>query len=316
MGDPLEDGVPRAIALTWGMVADPQRGPKRGLSHEGIVEAAVKIADAEGLGSVTMSKVASSLGVTTMALYRYVTNKDELLLLMQEGVLTTSTPDPTLSDGKTDVEAAGWREELREFAGMIRGVYRDHPWLTEMPQSVSQLLTPTNVSAVNHALRAMRELPIPDLDKIAILLAITSYVRANAAMQRDLGQHAGEDALDPAEFLREVITAEDYPYLFPLTQAGSYLSEDPEEDELADFRFGLDLIMNGIAVYADAISADTESAEESSAPKALPLELDHVRRDPKVRETMSKRKEAEGKLREARRKEQEAIKRAIERGPK
>jgi AcrR family transcriptional regulator len=314
MTDPLEEGVPRAIAITWGMVADPQRGPKRGLSHEGIVEAAIKIADADGLSAVTMSKVAASLGVTTMALYRYVTNKDELLLLMQEGVLTPSAPDPTLSDGRTVLESRGWRAELAEFAGMLRGVYLDHPWIADVPQSVPQLLTPSNLATVDHALRAMRDLPVGDPDKIAILLAMVSYIRANATLVADLSRPADLPA-DPSEFLREVVTPETFPFLDPLVRSGRYMAPEESEDPLDDYRFGLELILDGIAAYAERHPIDAAPVEEPQQDQHA-LELDHVRKDPKVREAMAKRKDAENKLREARRKEQEMIKRALDRGPK
>ena len=82
--------LPRGIALAWGVAASPQRGPKREMSVERIVEAAVEIADAEGIGAVSMAAVASRLGYTPMSLYRYVTAKDDLILLMQE-----SRPDPS-----------------------------------------------------------------------------------------------------------------------------------------------------------------------------------------------------------------------------
>jgi AcrR family transcriptional regulator len=76
--------LPRGIALAWGIAADPQRGPKRELSVEKIVDAAIEIADADGLGAVSMSSVANRLGYTTMSLYRYVSAKDDLIVLMND----------------------------------------------------------------------------------------------------------------------------------------------------------------------------------------------------------------------------------------
>src|SRR6478735_3857094 len=76
--------LPRAVALAWGVAANPQRGPKRELSIERIVDVAVEIADAGGLSAVSMSSVATELGFTPMSLYRYVSAKDDLVLLMQE----------------------------------------------------------------------------------------------------------------------------------------------------------------------------------------------------------------------------------------
>ena len=84
MTDAPEPELPRGIALAWGIAANPQRGPKREMSVERIVEAAVEIADAEGLGAVSMAAVAARLGFTPMSLYRYVSAKEDLILLMQE----------------------------------------------------------------------------------------------------------------------------------------------------------------------------------------------------------------------------------------
>ena len=105
--DGVELELPRGVALAWGIAASPQRGPKREMSVERIVEAAVEIADAEGLGAVSMAAVAARLGYTPMSLYRYVTAKDDLILLMQE----EATGLPPESDRA--MPAAGGRSSRR-----------------------------------------------------------------------------------------------------------------------------------------------------------------------------------------------------------
>jgi AcrR family transcriptional regulator len=317
VSDAVEEELPRAVAITWGMVADPQRGPKRGLSHERIVEEAIAIADAEGLGTVTMSKVAAALGFTTMALYRYVTSKDDLLLLMQESVWTPSVFDRTLPDGRTEMESPGWRAELTEWAGAMRAVYRDHPWLTEMPVSVAQLLTPNNLAVVDYALRSMRDLPVPNGEKVQILLALVTFIRANAEMNRDLSVEASQVPASAGAILDQLVSEERYPFLRPLIDSGEYLSEADSGDADDDYYFGLELILDGVQSYA-ARHADGSAPAGVVPPveERSPLELDHVRRDPKVREAVGRRKEAEAKLREARKREQELIKKALERGSK
>ena len=74
--------LPPGLDLLWGLRESGRRGPKPLLSIDAIVAAAVRLADAEGLEAVSMARVAKELGFTTMSLYRYVTNKDELLQLM------------------------------------------------------------------------------------------------------------------------------------------------------------------------------------------------------------------------------------------
>src|ERR1700754_1166475 len=115
MSDEVQEALPRGVALTWGVAERPQRGPKRELSIERIVEAAIALADAEDLSAVSMGRVASSLGFTTMSLYRYVTSKDDLLLLMQDAA--SSVPIPPDSD------EVDWRQGLRDWVTMNLSVY-------------------------------------------------------------------------------------------------------------------------------------------------------------------------------------------------
>src|SRR6202012_203739 len=74
--------LPASVRAAWGRGDRPTRGPKPGLSLERIVDAGVRVADAEGLARGSMARVAQELGASTMSLYRYVAAKDELLGLM------------------------------------------------------------------------------------------------------------------------------------------------------------------------------------------------------------------------------------------
>ena len=94
------DDLPRVLQLLWGLDAPGRRGPKPALSLHQIGAAAVRIADAEGLGAVSMSRVAGELGYTTMSLYRYVESKDDLLYEIYHRVLAMQL------------------ERLEHFAGM------------------------------------------------------------------------------------------------------------------------------------------------------------------------------------------------------
>ena len=105
MAEDADLELPRGVALAWGVGADPQRGPKREMSVEKIVDAAVELADAEGLGAVSMAAVAARLGYTPMSLYRYVSAKDDLTLLMQESA--TGLPPASVR------EIEGWRAAAR-----------------------------------------------------------------------------------------------------------------------------------------------------------------------------------------------------------
>src|SRR5699024_884374 len=79
--DRTSAGVPaRTLALLWrDASAVPRKGPARRLEVDDVVGAAVALADADGLGAVTLRRVAERLGVATMTLYTYVPTKAELI---------------------------------------------------------------------------------------------------------------------------------------------------------------------------------------------------------------------------------------------
>jgi AcrR family transcriptional regulator len=82
----------------------------------------VKIADADGLGAVSMRSVARELGTSAPALYRYVADKEDLLELMADVVFSAAAPKRT---GK-------WRRDLSALAVRMRAVMLRHPWLAEL----------------------------------------------------------------------------------------------------------------------------------------------------------------------------------------
>jgi TetR/AcrR family tetracycline transcriptional repressor len=90
----------------------------RPLTAEAIVEAALEVADADGIAAVTMRRVAGRLGVAAMSLYRHVPNKDALLELMADSVLgELPHPDP----------AGRWQDEMLQFWIAFHDLLLEHP---------------------------------------------------------------------------------------------------------------------------------------------------------------------------------------------
>ncbi|MGI9823241.1 TetR/AcrR family transcriptional regulator C-terminal domain-containing protein [Agromyces sp. Marseille-Q5079] len=315
--------LPRGVALAWGVAANPQRGPKRELSIERIVDTAIQLADAEGLGSVSMSRVASALGFTTMSLYRYVTSKDDLILLMQEAASALPVPD--------DAVDRDWREGITAWVHGIRSGYAEHPWLVDIPVSGAPI-TPNALAIVDWFLREVRELPLSDGEKMSALLMFTSYARATSAQDRDIARAAA--ASDPAEVtgertfatLMEFVTPERFPHLAPLFLGGGYVEQahegeppGPSTDE--DFAFGLQRMLDGIATYVAQHAADAGRDEHraETSPAPLPPTLEppkdkDAREAARIRRDAEKAvREAQKALREAQKRERDAVKRALER---
>jgi AcrR family transcriptional regulator len=313
MTDQDEVSLPHAVALSWGIAEQPHRGPKRELSIERIVEAAVEIADAEGLGALSMNRVATSLGFTTMSLYRYITSKDDLLLLMQDAVVDIPAPP--------EPETADWRAEFGEWVRMLREVFRGHRWLVDVPIS-GVPLTPNNLKAVDWGVRSFRATTLSDPEKLGTILLAQGYARTYAKIEIDLqhtleagGTIEGAMGSDYSAALLELVSEERFPYLRPLVLSGSYAGP-PELDDQDDFEFGLERILDGIQHYLEHGHEDRATSGPTSEQKASAARVEFYPKDERVREAAHARREAEVKLREAQKREREAILKAREKADK
>ena len=188
--------LPPGLDLLWGRRKQGQRGPKPGLSIEAIVDAAIGVADAEGLDAVSMARVAKELGFTTMSLYRYVASKEELLQLMWNASAQGAEA--------LVVEGVDWRQKLRMWATVQREMMDRHPWITQMPMAAPPL-APNSLTFVERGLETMDGTDIEDADKLRIIGLISSYTLSEARMAHDAarggpGGVRGKPALSPFEF--------------------------------------------------------------------------------------------------------------------
>jgi AcrR family transcriptional regulator len=289
-----DDGVvPRVLAVAWGMHEAPARGPRRELSHEAIVEAAIELADAGGLAAVTMAKVAEAVGFTTMSLYRYVASKSELIALMQDAVAREPEVLP--------VDADDWRRGLRDFAAVQRSFYAAHPWILDVPMSLLNVLMPHNMKVADAAYRAMRTLPAGDDVKQSVLLSLTLFVRGYAQLERDTRDSATDAQISAATIamLAEVVTIERFPDLAPVFLVGGYTGDPPgEDDALDDFETGLTLFLDGL-------EAHVRDRPAPHAPDPEPATvLARAERDLAV--ATARRKAAQAQVKDLERREREA----------
>ncbi len=227
--------IPPSIELAWGLRERGTRGPKPGLTLDRIVAAGVKVALTDGIGAVSMARVASELGVGTMSLYRYVAAKDELLgLMVDAGLGAPPAAEP----------AADWRVGLTRWAVGVRDAYRRHPWSLRVPISAPPL-GPNNVAWLEAALRALEDTPLSEQEKLSCILLVSGFVRNDATLTADFAAGgAGEPGrLRYGTVLSRLINAANFPALHRAIASGSL---DDEDDIDAEFNFGLERILDGI----------------------------------------------------------------------
>ncbi|MFC0545042.1 TetR/AcrR family transcriptional regulator [Kutzneria chonburiensis] len=224
------------FTLVWTRLAEPRR--RQALSVEQIVTVAIRIADAEGTPALTMRRVATEAGTGTTSLYRYVTNKDELLELMVDAV----QGEDELRDPSGD-----WKADLTVVADGMRASMLRHPWLaTELRSRPS--LGPNALRRSDLALAAASGATDDITLASALLGAVANYVHgavlAELSEREDvrstgMTQDEWRNAVSP--YVREVIIDSGK---YPLVARRIFDAEDLSHDQ--QFAFGLNCVLAGI----------------------------------------------------------------------
>ncbi|MDP3950000.1 TetR/AcrR family transcriptional regulator [Microbacterium sp.] len=302
MSDVEPPELPRGIALAWGVAANPQRGPKREMSVEKIVDAAVELADAEGIGAVSMAAVAAKLGFTPMSLYRYVTAKDDLLLLMQEQGTGLPPDEYRLQEG--------WRAKLRTLFEAQVIVYLSHPWMLSLPITGSPI-TPNSSAWIDAGLDSLADTPLNDAERLAVALSVTGEARwyglvsaGYIEQSRASGLSAAEVSAQEAALFDRVISADEYPALRRAIDAGVFTAEDDP------FRFAVERIFDGVEAYIAGLDRGAAHVSDAEWIGAEPAE---IAADKKLREARKAIRDAEKALRDARKLERIALRDAHDR---
>lgn len=226
--------LPRYVQLLWGIDAPGRRGPKPGLTIQRIGDAAVAIADTEGLAGVSMKAVAGSLGLTTMSLYRYLDSKDELFAVMVD--CAYGAPDFTLFD------AGSWRQRLETWARVVAKSLLGHPWILDVPLRPS--MAPNTVGWMEAGARTFAGVDLPEQQKMSALLLVDGFVRNHLRTVVQFGLlEPVEQSIGYDKFLAAVMDPGQFPALIA---AQGVFADDDEDFYSTEFEFGLKVVLGGI----------------------------------------------------------------------
>ena len=202
-----------------------------------MVRAAIALADEGGLDALTMRKLAGTLDVVPMALYKHVANKDELLDAMVD-VVFGEIEFPT---------GAGWRTALRDRAMSMRQGLLRHPWAV----GLMEVRTPGPANLRHHdaTMGCLREeAGLPFRMAIHVYSAMDSYIYGFALQEKTLPFETPEEYAEAVEARARAIAedhpfpADEYPHLFEVVTGFGESGYDYNEE----YGFGLDLILDGI----------------------------------------------------------------------
>jgi AcrR family transcriptional regulator len=239
--------IERALALLWGVQEAPKRGPKPGLTLDGIVATAVGVADAEGLDAVSMRRVATELGVGTMSLYRYVPGKTELLELMLDHV--QGPPPEAVPDDRRRLD---WRTVMEVTGRGVWERYLAHPWLLQVNQA-RPLLGPNTMAGLDLALNALEGLGLTDRERMGLVVAMDGFVSGSARTYLQGLSAAKRTGVSDEEFW-----AAQEPFLTEAMRSGDFPSLAALHPDTFDvsgvelFELGLHRVLDGFAALIDA----------------------------------------------------------------
>ncbi|MET8909426.1 TetR/AcrR family transcriptional regulator [Micromonospora sp. NPDC004551] len=238
-----ERRLPPVVARMWGRETSARHGPRPSLDLGRIVDAAIRIADRDGLEGVKMSSVASEVGMATMSLYRYVGSKDELLIAMADA----AAPEPPALDGRA------WRDYLTDWTRANRDFLLGRPWLLALGQHTPPA-GPRALRWLDRALAALAGTGLGPGERVNIATTLTGYASQQAALAHALNvAAAGGPIAGLAEYgdiLAEVLDPATYPALTEAVGANAFGAGAEWIDD-ADFTFGLDLLLDGIQALID-----------------------------------------------------------------
>jgi AcrR family transcriptional regulator len=219
----------------------PAPEPRTPLSRDRVLRAAVRLADAGGIESVTMRRLADELGAEAMSLYHHVANKEDVL----DGVIEQITGEINEVVGQIPPPAtrAGWKKTVRERILAARRILLRHPWAPAVFQ------TRTRMSSA--VLRYHDEL-VGQLRAGGFSYDLAHHAmhalgsRALGFTQELFDPGAGPGDVDPAEMLA---MANQFPNLAGMLAEIAHGSPDTTLgwcDDQTEFEFGLDVILDGL----------------------------------------------------------------------
>ncbi len=202
------------------------------LSRERVLRAALVLADAGGIDSMSMRKLGEELGVEAMSLYNHVANKDDIL----DGIVDLVFGEIALPSGRGD-----WKPAMRKRAVSAHEALLRHPWAPSLMQSRTKP-GPATLRHHDSVLGRLRTAGFTLVMAAHAVSVIDGYVYGFALQQINIPLQSREQvAAVGQDILRQM--AGEYPHLAEMITKHAM---KPGYDYAKEFEFGLDLILDGL----------------------------------------------------------------------
>ncbi len=212
--------------------------PRQPLTRERILQAAVDVADRDGLGALTMRRLGKDLGFEAMAIYKHVANKEEILEGMLEQVV-----------GRIEIpeEDADWKDAMRRRAVSAREVLARHSWAIGLLEA-GTATSPTAMRYLNAILGNLRSAGFPMEYVAHAFWVLDCYVYGQVIQEISLPFEDSVETTETSSATLDQSLMNDYPHLVAMYE--HTLTYKYSFD--GEFEFGLDLILDGLERHRPA----------------------------------------------------------------
>lgn len=205
------------------------------LTRSRVLTAATSLADARGIGALSMRRLAQELGVEAMSLYHHVANKDDIL----DGMV-----DAVLAEVPLRRPSGDWKATIRELAIATHDALSRHPWAASLMLSRD---IPARLRYMEAVLGSLRMAGFSAQMTDHAYHAIDSHIAGYTLWAANFDIDPETLPVLAEAFLRQ-LPAADFPYV--VEHVHEHLRErDPAEE--GEFAFGLDLILDGLERLRD-----------------------------------------------------------------
>ena len=206
------------------------------LSKERVLRAAIKLADKDGIDSLSMRKLGQELGVEAMSLYNHVANKDDVL----DGIVAL-----VVSEIEEPSEDADWKATLRAHAIATHNVLMAHPWAASLWWRRGE--GPDRMRQAEMLLRTLREAGFSEDLTYHGYHVLVGHMLGFTLQALNFPIETKEELAEMAAKFLEDFPVDESPYL------AEHIRQhvDPGESDEGAFEFGLDLILDGLERMRD-----------------------------------------------------------------
>lgn len=210
--------------------------PRKPLSRERILKAALALVDKRGIEALSMRNLAAELGVEAMSLYKHVASKDAVLDGLVEIILREMEIPPVDTP---------WREAMRRRAWSVRYTILRHPWASVLIES-RQTPTEARMRYADTVLSILNKAGFRTEVQYRAFGLLDSYVYG-FVLQEVNWPTKEADRLKAVAGVKEFLKDGSYPNLMGVVLDAAWLKLAPGAKPYdAEFEFGLELILDGL----------------------------------------------------------------------